>query len=60
VGIIESSRFYLVLTCGIIAFFAAYMNYRETAVASWSTYLMFISAILILIVAGTMYKGKDA
>ena len=28
------SRFYLVLTCDIIVFIAAYINYRETAVTS--------------------------
>ena len=36
------------------------MNYLETTVASWCMYLMFISVILIIIVAGTISKGEKA
>ena len=48
----------MVLICAIIALFAAFMNYRESVTVSLGTYLMFISAILIFVVAGMLYKQE--
>ena len=53
-----SLRVTLVLICGILSLVAAIMNYRETVTASWGTYLMFVSAILIFIVAGLLYRQE--
>jgi hypothetical protein len=48
----------MVLICGILVLFAAFMNLREAVSASWTNYLMFIGAIGIFIVAGMMFNQE--
>lgn len=55
---IVSSRFYLVLICAVVVLFAAFMNYREAASASWTNYLMFIGAIGMFVCAGLLYRSE--
>jgi hypothetical protein len=35
------------------------MNYRETAVLSFGTDLMFLSAVLIFVAAGMLYRKEE-
>jgi hypothetical protein len=53
-----SSRFALVLVCGIIVLFAAVMNYQQAVSASWTNYLMFIGAAGIFIAAFLIYRSE--
>ncbi len=56
---IVSSRFVMVLICGIPAIVAAFMHCRESGTIAGPTLLMFITPIPIFIVAGMLYKeGK--
>jgi hypothetical protein len=34
------------------------MNYRETVAASWGTWWMFVSAMVIFVVAGLLYRQE--
>lgn len=52
------SEYIIVLICGIIVLLVAIMNYREAVTISNVTYLMFVSAILILAAAALMYRQE--
>jgi hypothetical protein len=56
---IISTRVGLIFVCGIIVLLAACMYYRETAVLSFGTDLMFLSSVLIFIAAAVLQKKED-
>ena len=52
---IVSRNVIFILICGIIVLVAAFMNFFESHDSSFSKYILFLSAILILAVAGMLH-----
>ena len=58
VEFISHQRIVLVVILGIFATVAAIMNYLESTSASYTDYILFITPILIFIVAGMLYMEE--
>jgi hypothetical protein len=58
VEIISYQRVFLVVIFGVFALVAAIMNYLESPSVSYTDYLLFITPVLIFIVAGMLYREE--
>ena len=56
---IVSRNVIFILVCGIIVLVAAFVNFFESPDNSFAKYILFLSAILILAVAGMLYAADQ-